>query len=101
MSIPTSKSMTIYEGEDYAIRLEYNKQYVIFHLPYVHKMSKEVFQDMQFRLGDWHTFFSNLDYNGIWAAVDPDNDKINKLLSKLEFVFQGQADGMSVYRYGG
>ena len=95
-----SKSMIVYEG-DYSIRLEYNRDYVIFHLPSINKFTKEVLVDMKCRLSNWLDFFSNLGYNGIWAAVDPDNTKINKLLNRLNFKTAGQAYGYTVYRFGG
>ena len=95
-----SKSMIVYEG-DYSIRLEYNRDFVIFHLPTVNKFTKEVLKDMQIRLENWLDFFSNLGYNGIWAAVNPENEKINRLLDRLKFSMQGFADGLNVYRFGG
>ena len=95
-----SKSMLVYEG-DYSIRLEYNRDYVIVHLPNVNRFTKEVLIDMKKRLSNWLDFFSNLGYNGIWAAVDPDDVKINKLLKKLNFEIEGRSYGYRVYRFGG
>ena len=95
-----SKSMPLVETPDYSIRLEYNDDYVIIHLPYVNKMTKGVFVDMKYRLEDWHDFFTTAGYSGIFAAVDPENNKIKKLIEKLGFRFKGSADNMQVYYYG-
>ena len=95
----SSKSITLFETKDYSVRLEYNKNYVIIHLPHIYKMTKEVFQDMQFRLDDWYTFFATMGHTSIWAAIAPDNKKMERLLSMLEFKFIGTADGMSVFEY--
>jgi hypothetical protein len=95
-----SKRITVFDG-DYRVDLEYNKDFVILHLPHVHKFSKQMFQDMQFKLDDWYQFFKTAGYDAIYAAVDPDNLRIAKLLLRLDFIYQGKADGLHVYKYGG
>lgn len=95
-----SKSFTAIETPDYSIRLEYNGDYVILHLPNIEKMDKGVFLDMKIRLEDWYNFFTVAGYSGIFAAVDPDNQKIQKLLLMLDFKLKGFADNMNVYFYG-
>lgn len=95
-----SKSFTFIETKNYTIRLEYNEDYVIVHLPDIEKMTKEVFIDMKLRLEDWHTFMTTAGYAGIFAAVDPNNLKICKLLQMLNFNKKGHADNMDVYFYG-
>lgn len=95
-----SKSHTAIETKDYTIRLEYNEDYVILHLPYVEKMTKNVFLDMKFRLEDWYAFFTTAGYLGVFAAVDPNDQKIRKLLNMLKFKKKGHADNMDVYFYG-
>ncbi len=95
-----SKSFTFIETKDYTIRLEYDERYVIVHLPYVEKMDKGVFLDMKYRLEDWHQFMTTAGYAGIFAAVDPNDEKIKKLLDMLGFKLKGFADNMCVYFYG-
>lgn len=95
-----SKSFTAIDTKDYSIRLEYNESFVILHLPNIDKMDKGVFLDMKFRLEDWYEFFKTAGYAGIFAAVDPDNQKIQKLLKMLDFKLKGFADNMNVYFYG-
>ena len=100
MQTQRSKSIMLYECEDFTIRLEYNKDFVIAHLPYCPKMTKEIFFQLQYKLDDWWEFFKMFDYPGIWAAIDPNDKKLKKLLTKLEFVYRGTADGLDVYQYG-
>lgn len=95
-----SKSLTLFETENYSVRLEYNDDYVIIHLPRVDKFNKEVFVDMKYKLEDWHQFFTTAGYAGIFAAVDPANQKIQRLLVRLGFQLKGFADNMNVYFYG-
>lgn len=99
MQTPASKSLVLFEGE-YSVRLEYSKDYAIIHLPYINKFTKEIYQDMMFKLEDWSEFLATAGYNGIYAAVDPANKKIIRLLNKLGFMFQGASQGMFVFRYG-
>lgn len=98
--MPVSKTLSMVATDDYTIRLEYNEDYVILHLPSIEKMSKGVFLDMKFRLEDWYTFFTTAGYAGIFTAVDPNNKRIQKLLSMLGFKLKGFADNMNVYFYG-
>lgn len=97
---PRSKSIMLYEGPDFGMRLEYNKDFVILHLPYCHKMTKTILFEMQFKLEDWWQFFKTWEYPGIWTAIDPKNEKLKKLMTKLDFVYRGTADGLDVYQYG-
>ena len=96
---PASKSLILFEG-DYTVRLEYSKDYAIVHLPHINKFTKSVYEDMKIKLPDWHDFLSTAGYNGIYAAVDPNNKKIIRLLTKLGFLFQAPSDGLFVFRYG-
>jgi hypothetical protein len=91
----------IHECPDYSVRLEYNKEFVIVHLPVVNKFNRSVQMDMEYRLEDWLDFFSNLGYNGLWTAIDPSNKKIIRLLNNLNFKKQGESDGMEVYKFEG
>jgi hypothetical protein len=95
-----SKSITLFENEDYSVRLEYSKEFAILHLPYTNKMTKGVLLDMKFKLEDWLEFFTTAGYDGMWCAVAPDDDKIQRLITLLKFKYMGKADNMLVYKYG-
>ena len=96
-----SKRITIYENLDYQLDLEYNKDYAILHLPQVSKFSKDVYLHMTCKLDDLYNLFKTMGHEYLWAAADPNNQKVNRLLVKLGFKYAGSADGMSVYNYGG
>lgn len=95
----SSKSISLFETNGYSVRLEYTSNFVIVHLPYINKMTKEVFQDMQMKLQEWEEFFRTMGHEAIWAALDPKNEKMVKLATMLGFEYKGQADGMSVFSY--
>lgn len=95
-----SNSLTLFENPEYGVRLEYNQDFAIVHLPYTNKMTKEVYLDMESRLEQWWLFLKTAGYNGIWCAVDPKDSKINRLVTLLKFKYVGMSEGMSVYRYG-
>lgn len=62
-------------------------------------MTKEVFVEMQYMLSDWWDFFSTMGYKAVYAAVDPDNIKMNRLLNMLKFKYTGFSEGMTVYQF--
>lgn len=97
--MPDSNSLTFIETKNYTIRLEYNHEYVIAHLPDA-KMTKETFLDMETRLQHWYKFFRTVGYEGVYAAIEPDDTKLPKLLRMLKFKKKGHAEGMDVYFYG-
>ena len=94
-----SSSLVLTEKEFFSVRLEYNEEFAIMHLPRVDKMTKEVFLDMKFYLEDLWKFFKAVGYKALHLAIDPNNTKIKKLVDKLEFKYLGSADGMDVYQY--
>jgi hypothetical protein len=95
-----SKDFMIFETEDYGVRLEYNKDFVIVHLPFTNKMNKRVFGDMTKKLESWYDFFTTVGYKSIHAAVKEEDLKTQRLVTMLKFKYLGQADGMLVYSYG-
>ena len=54
---------------------------------------------MQYMLSDWWGFFSTMGYKAVYAAVDPDNIKMNRLLNMLKFKYTGFSEGMTVYQF--
>lgn len=95
-----SKSFTLFETKDYGVRLEYNEDFVIVHLPYSNNMNSKVFRDMEVKLEEWYQFITTAGYKGIWAAIPPEDTKIRRLVALLKFNYVGQSDGMLVYKYG-
>lgn len=97
----SSKSYTFYEGEDYGIRIEYNADYVIIHILYVHKFTKGTYLDMVNRLQDFWDFCHTMGHNYLWAAIDPDNQKLAKMIGKIGWVYRGTSDNMAVFSFEG
>ena len=96
---PVSKSLNGIRGSCFDIRLEYNEDFIILHLPSIDKMTKDIFVEMKYMLDDWWGFVSTMGYKAIFAAVNPDDQKINKLLTMLKFEYAGSSEGMSVYQF--
>lgn len=94
---PTSKRLTLIDKDSYTIDLEYNNTFAILHLPYVSKVSKEVLVDGIYQVSSLSEFLKTCGYSSLFAAVFPDDRKIKKLLSKLEFTFLGSSNGLDVY----
>jgi hypothetical protein len=95
-----SKSMTIYESDDYGLRLEYNSDIVILHLPYVNKFDKSVLKHLQNKVLECLDFFNGLGYNGLWAIMESSNKQIKRLVYLLGFNYKADENGFSVYILG-
>lgn len=93
-----SKSLMGIRGSNFDIRLEYNEDFVIVHLPKIEKMTKGVFMEMVVLLRDWWDFFKTAGYSAVFAAVDPE-DKINKLVYMLGFKYVGENQGYLIYQF--
>lgn len=92
-----SSSFTIYEG-DFALRLEYSKEYAIIHLPYVKKWSPSVFKLLGIKVYDTMEFVKTVGYDCLRAGVPQDNLKITKLVLMLGFEYEGSNQGYDIYR---
>ena len=93
-----SKSLMGVRGSCFDIRLEYNQDFIIVHLPYIEKMTKGVFVEMVILLRDWWEFFKTMGYKAVFAAVEPEH-KINKLIHMLDFQYVGEDQGYLVYQF--
>lgn len=95
---PVSKSLYGIRGSCFDIRLEYNEDFIIVHLPSIDKMTKSVFIEMRVLLYDWWKFFETAGYKAVFAAVEPE-DKINKLVFMLGFEYVGDSEEYHVYQF--
>lgn len=93
--------MTLIDKENYRVDLEYNKDFAILHLPYVSVFTRNLYAEFFIRIEEILEFMEGLGYNGLFAAVDPDDHKIQKLIDRLGFKYQGKADGLLVYHLKG
>ena len=101
MSTNASKRLKGIRGSTFSVDVEYNKTFIIVHLPSVDKFTKSTFFEMQYLLDDWWDFFKAVGYTSIHAAVDPNNKKVNKLLRRLRFKKIGTAESLFVWSYTG
>ncbi len=97
----TSKRMRVIDKQDYAVDLEYNTSYAIVHFPFIHKFTKSTLQDMSNTLIDLVEFTDTVGYEGLWAAVKPEDTFMAKLAKRLDFAMIGHSDGWDVYEYVG
>lgn len=98
--LPTKDSKSLYVKEDgYTIRFEYTREFVIVHLMDIVKFTKDVFRRMQNQLYEWSDFLRAMGHKYLWAGVESNNTKMKRLLGGLNFKYQGQAEGFSVYKY--
>lgn len=95
---PTSTRLTLVDKENYKVDLEYNKDFAILHLPYVNKMTKEMYLDMKSSLTKFYEFIRVTGYDALWAAISPEDKMTAKLITKLGFEYTGEAESLHVYR---
>jgi len=93
-----SKSLYGLRGSNFDIRVEYNSDHVIVHLPYVDKMTRNVFLELSEMLEEWWEFLKTVGYKGIHAVVEP-NSKIEKLARMLKFELLGEYENFHIMIY--
>lgn len=92
-----SKRLRIIELDEASADLEYNKQFVIVHLPRVDKFNKGSLKLFKRYLDDLHDFVTTLGYSDLHAATD--HAPTLKLAEKLGFEFLGEHNNLKVFRY--
>ena len=97
----SSKRLRLIDKEEYAVDLEYTDQYAIVHFPFIQKFTRNTLLDMSHTLEGLVSFVEAVGYEGLWAAVDPEDTFISKLATKLNFAKIGHSDGWDVYEYVG
>jgi hypothetical protein len=95
-----SKNLSGIKGTDFDVRLEYNQDYIIVHIPEVKKFNKRAFLEMKKLLEDWLEFFKTLGKDRLFAGIKI-GDSENKLAEMLNFKYIGSTDDMNVYSYEG
>lgn len=96
-----SKNFSIYESGDYEVRLEYNREVLIAHLPVVYKFNRSVLISMWAKVEEIYDFSVGLGYPSLHCAVPLDDSRVKRLAVKLGFVHFADHDGYSVYKYKG
>lgn len=94
-----SKNLFGIKGTNFDIRLEYNEEYMLVHLPKVTKMDKRAFVEMRVLLENWMEFFNLVGYPSLFAVVEP-LSPTERLALMLGFTFVAPHEQQSVYKYG-
>lgn len=89
------------KGSNFSVDLEYNREFLILHLPHLDRFEKTTINEMKSLLKDWWPFFNTVGYSAIYAAIPPDNKVVNKLVTRLGFKFVTTAGEYLVYTYKG
>ena len=93
-----SKSINLIQSDNFDIRLEYNKDFLIIHFPRMVKLDRNTLMELKFKLEDYSELFSTLGHEYLWAAVEPDSI-MSKLATNLGFIQAGHHSDMDIYYY--
>lgn len=93
-----SKSMMIYEGIDFGLRLEYTKDEAFIHLPYISKLTKAIVIKLQDKVIEVLDFLLDLGYNRLWAVMESSNSTIRNLTTLIGFDYVADENGYSVFK---
>lgn len=96
-----SNDLFIYEGIDFSLRLEYNREMAIIHLPRVDTFTPSSFKKMIKLRDQWWPFLTTVGYTAIFAAIPKGNWKTKKLVTLLGFNYIGTNEGQDIYIYQG
>ena len=96
-----SKRFAFVVKDNYEVDLEYNEDFAIIHLPFIKKLTKEVYLDMRNQMDKIVEFLNNVGYEHVWVAYRPEDTLIAKLADRMGFVYKGTADSLAVYLYEG
>lgn len=96
-----SKRFAFVSKDNYVVDLEYNEDFAIIHLPFLKRLSKTIYLDMQDEMQGIVVFLNDLGYQHIWVAVRPEDTLISKLAGKMGFNYKGTSDNLDVYLYEG
>lgn len=92
-----SKRFRLFNTDNFGVDLEYSKDYVIIHLPWLDSFTIKAYKDMLVALEDYSEFFKAMGQDKLYAAVDTNNTKIKRLLTKLGFTRVGLDKDLDIY----
>lgn len=80
-----SRRIRLFDRQNFGIDLEYNKDVIILHLPWLTKFTAGTFKEMVKLLAEFSVFFKTIGKDKLYAAVETNDVKIKNLLKKLGF----------------
>lgn len=95
-----SNSFLITTREFFDLRLEYNDQFSLVHLPRIEKVTKGVLLDILFNLQDISKMVKVMGkQQGLYAAIGANDRKMKKLVTMLNFEMLGHDDNLDLDVY--
>jgi hypothetical protein len=92
-----SNRIRLFNRQNFGIDVEYNKEVIVIHLPWITKFSVSTFKEMKQDLKEFSHFFNTVGYSKLYAAVDTNDIKIKTLLKKLGFTRTAISGDVDVY----
>lgn len=92
-----SKRIRFIDRPDFGVDVEYTKELIILHLPWVSKFTGKVLKEMLYLLEEYGKFFSTIGFQKLYAAVDTNDIKIKRLLKRLGFKRVGIDNDLDVF----
>ena len=96
---PAPKEM-IANFDNYSVRVEYNDDLVLLHLPKVDKFSKETYKDMKEDMSLFGEHLRSQGRGSMWVAVPSGFKTLKKLVERLGFKQQTVLLEHTVYEKG-
>lgn len=97
---PQSKLLTLYEGVDFSLALEYTSETAIIHLGEFKKFTPSSFRTINRLKDSWFEFLQDMGYSVVYAGIPRQNHKTKKLAMKFGFKYIGAKDAFDIYIYG-
>lgn len=94
-----SSRVTIYDGPKFEIQLEYGADIVSLHITRIESFTKEVLLKMQEELPKIVKFLRHVGPTRFYVAVEEDNRQIQRLVTKFNFAYIGENEGLRIYEY--
>lgn len=98
--IEQSKTITLYEGVDFSLALEYNNTTAIIHLGDVKKFTPSSFKKLQEVKNSLRPFLADMGYPQVFAGIHKGNVKTKKLAMMSGFKYIGSQQGLDIYILG-
>lgn len=92
-----SKRIRLFNTDTFGVDIEYAPNMLIIHLPWLEVFNKKTYRDMVEALEKYSDLFRVIGQSKLYAAVDTNNTKIKKLLTKLKFTRIGISGDLDVY----
>lgn len=94
------KFMTLYEGPDFSLALEYTEDTAALHLGEFKKFTVRSLKTIDRVKHEWLPFLRSVGYEFVLTAIPRSNNKAKKLALRTGFKYIGSKNGFDVYVLG-